>query len=1188
MFLRALELSGFKSFPDRTRLEFRGGITGIVGPNGSGKSNIADAIRWVMGETSYKALRGSKMEDVIFGGTQKRVQKGYCEVTLYLDNSDGTIPDFGSEVEISRRYYRTGESEYRINRQTVRLRDINELLMDTGLGRDGYSVIGQGRIDEILSVKSTDRREIFEAAAGISRYRFRKEEAGRKLEKAGQDMVRIGDKIAELELQVEPLREQSRVAKEYLSLRDKLKDLEIAVWTADLENGARREQELAEALKDTGLQKAKAESELEKLYAGGEELAEKAAAADMENVHVRDEISATEGEAAGIASRLAEIRTAVDAGRESAARLQEELQFQADREGGVEKQINQRRAHIAENAGQIAETRRQIQEIETSLSSLDDEDAAFAAQLAEAAAEESLNRQKLSDARDQLTTLSAMLQELEDRDTSLRKQAIESDERLKQERERADACREELEAGEKKERTLENQLQGYGLRCENRRRQAEKAETQLRGVSSQLDALKNRISMLREMEKDYTGYNRAVKTVMQEAEAGRLNGILGTVAQNMKVADTYATAIEVALGAAIGDIITETNEDAQSGIQLLRRRDAGRATFQPVDTVSGAELAERGLEREPGMEGIASRLISCDDKLKGIYARLLGRTVIAEDLKKAVAISRKYNHRFRLVTLDGQVVNAGGSLTGGSLSRNTGILSRANELERLAEEEKQLDARVSEAETALAQAKRELAAAENERNGVQDDLNRSREQTAALHARLDQFQILLNTLAESRAAAEEELRTLSARMGECGQGIEKARGVIAELSENVRRLEETHEAIGRMRGELAEKVSAASQNIAERRTSIAALEAENEAAAATIGELEELQRQMGGDRARQQEQILLWQKKESELNRQISEALAEQEKVQARIASLRAKAAEATEKKLALEAERARRDKRLQDANNHVLQLERDLSELQRKLDSAQAEADHIANRLWESYELSRSAALAQRKDLGISRESANRQAGSLRRQMAALGTPNLGAIDEYKRVGERYEFLTAQRDDIQKSIDELNQLITEISGNMEEIFLAEFENIRSAFVQTFHDLFGGGTAELVLDDPEHVLESGIEILAQPPGKKLRNLSLLSGGEKAYVAIALYFAILKVHAAPFVVMDEIEAALDEENVIRYASYMRQICRDTQFLVITHRRGTMEEADVLYGVTMEEQGVSKVLSIDLTEAEKTAG
>ncbi len=1188
MFLKALELTGFKSFPDKTRLDFTGGITAIVGPNGSGKSNISDALRWVMGEQSTKALRGAKMEDVIFGGTQKRGQKGYCEVTLVLDNTDGTIESMGAEIEITRRYYRSGDSEYKLNRQTVRLRDINELLMDTGLGRDGYSIIGQGRIDEILSIKSTDRREIFEAAAGITRYRYRKEEAGRKLERAGQDLLRAGDKISELELQLEPLQKQSEAAKKYLSLRDTLRGLEISIWTEDLENLSKRADELGEALKDSTLQKAKADNELEKLYAGGEELAEKSANADIEAGRIRDEISAKEAEGAQIASQIAQLNTAIEAGQENARHLEEELSFQSDREGGVTRQIAQRRESIVSNSLEIGKLQARLDSMEDGISGLGDEDARQAAKLARAAAEESINAEKLTSVRDRLTTLAATAQELEDRDTALLKQVTEADERLDAEKRSAEECQKQADEAKGRERSLENALRGYALRCDSRRKRAEKAEDAERSLKMDANNLKGRIQMLREMERDYTGFSRAVKTVMQEASAGRLRNIVGTVAENFKVPDKYTLAVEIALGGAIGDIITGTEDDAKTAIQLLKRRDGGRATFLPMTSVKGSEINERGLASEAGYEGIASQLVSFDEKLRGIYTQLLGRTIVAKDLDSAVRIARKYNYRYRIVTLDGQLTNAGGSMTGGSVSKNTGILSRANELERLEKAWSETETKLNEAAQAVAAAKKELAAAEYDMNLAQDELNRAREEAAALMAKAQQYGVLLDTLEESRTASKAELAAVRERLGECERDMTHLRGQIAQLEDTAAQLKAGLDEISRSRSELAQKVSEVSTQMAGLRTRMAALEAENEASQGTIKELEELREQMGGDRLRQQDQIRQLEDRQRAWAEELKLAEAQQEEVRKQIADLRLLAEAAAQKRLELEAERTRRDRRIQDANNRVHDLARDISELERKLDAAQSDAAHLADRLWETYELSRSAAMAQRQELPEGRDAAVRQAAVLKRQMSALGTPNIGAIDEYKRVKERYDFLAAQRDDIQKSIDELEAIIADISGNMEEIFSGEFENIKTAFAQTFSDLFGGGTAELRMEDPDNILDSGIEILVQPPGKKLKNLSLLSGGEKAYVAIALYFAILKVHAAPFVVMDEIEAALDEENVARYAAYMRTMCDKTQFLVITHRRGTMEEANMLYGVTMQEQGVSRVLTLDLEEAEKTAG
>ena len=1002
MYLKALEIQGFKSFPEKTRLTFEKDITAIVGPNGSGKSNISDAILWVMGEQRSRALRGSRMEDVIFGGTETRGKLGYAQVTLVIDNSAHIFDSDSSEIMLTRRYYRSGESEYYINREAVRLKDLNSLLMDTGLGRDGYSIIGQGRIAEIISSKSTDRREVFEEAAGISRYRYRKEEAERKLEKTEENLLRVNDKIEELELQVGPLKSQAEVAKRYLVLRDELRVREISVWMETLDKlHAQTEAVAAESAQVKGeLEQARAE--LAALYASTENLSERMHRKDEETERARDRLSAAEAEAAACDSAAAVLRANITASEENLRRMRHD--------------IDERESRAEEIRGRVADNRRRHGEL--------------AALLKENGEKQQSNDNVLSGCRMKLKNREDMLHESEERATKL---AIDA--------RTADA----------------------------------------------------RIHMLSEMEKDYEGYSRAVKTVMRQAQHGALKGVHGPVSNLLRAGEEYALAVETALGAAGQDIVIDTQNDGRSAIELLKRQDAGRATFLPLDTIRGSSMKDAPVN-DPGFVGVASDLVDYDPKYREIILNLLGRTVVAETLSDAVRMSRAGGNRLRIVTLDGQLIHPGGSMTGGSAAQGTGILSRANELEKLKKQREKIRAAEEECKTAL---------------------ERARSQVSGLRYQLDMALEDQTAILSEKASLEAEKRAVESGEKQLGALLESLSG---DSETRTRALQAAQEGIDALKAQLAGKEA----------------------------ELKKLRKK--------------------------SEA------VRGEIAGISAD-------KLELEAKRTRAEKDAQAHNARIIELERRAARVEQKKLAADMEEKQILDKLWDGYELSHSAAQALRQPVpSLSR--ANRELGELRRDIAALGTPNLGAIEEYERVSGRYEFLSGQRDDITKAKNDLQSIIRDLTGEMKELFLTQFKAIDESFRETFLELFGGGKAALQLEDEENVLECGIEIKVQPPGKALSTISLLSGGEMAFVAIALYFAILKVRPTPFCVMDEIEAALDEANVGRFASYLRRMAGKTQFLVITHRRGTMEEADLLYGVTMQEKGVSSVIELDLASAQKT--
>lgn len=1185
MYLKALELHGFKSFPEKTRLVFEKPISAVVGPNGSGKSNISDAIRWAMGEQSSKTLRGGKMEDVIFGGTEKRSQMGFAEVSMIFDNSEQLFDIDSSEVMVTRRYYRSGDSEYYINKKPVRLRDVHELFMDTGLGRDGYSIIGQGRIDEVLSVRSTDRREIFEEAAGISRFRYRKEEAERKLERADDNLVRVNDKVSELELQVNPLRKQAEIAKKYLFLRDELRGLEISLWMHNLDNLNLQSEKLKS---DYEAAKAKTEamrSNIEQLYARSEQLLEERKAKDLDTEYNRQLISEIEAALAELESNVAVLKNNFRNNLESIERIENEIKQSEGRDDGLNSQINERKQRLTVIDEEKADTVVSVEALEAESSKLDGRSAEAEDKLNVLLRQESELIAKEAGEKAKISSAAAALQESEDRSSALIAELNGAEDRLTETENGYKSIVSRLSETKEAVQTNKNIINGYNFKVEGRRKKAEAVKEKSVKLTMEQNALVSRIAMLYEMEKEYQGYSKAVKFVMQEASRGILKNVYGTVAELVKTDDKYTVAIEIALGAAMQNIIVATEDDGKMGINALKRRDIGRATFSPVSSIKGQRLNASEINKEEGFEGVAVDLVKFNKRFEGIYTNLLGRTVIAKNLDSAVEIARKNRYRFRIVTLDGQMLNAGGSMTGGSVSRNTGILSRANEIEHLREHEAELSKAVSEAERELAQVQRELTAAEYELAVASEELRRYEDTVLKLEGEKTQCEMLIKAAQEYKTALNSESLALEIRIKNSADVIDASQKMITSINAELAKLHQQTAELSIGREEITGQKRGIINKISDLKVKIASLDAEKEAVTNSVRELDTLRIDLAAGKDQQKlhlEDIRLQ-------NEQILLSIADSEKL---IAENRAKAeeykeviAELNKERTELEMDRMRTDRELQESNRQLLDLERDTSRAEQKRISAEMEEKQIIDKLWDTYELSRSNAMLIRQQLENTSE-ASRKISELKREISKLGTPNIGAIDEFERVNSRYTYLTEQRDDIEKSKAELNGIIKDITAEMKNIFSKEFELINQSFKETFAELFGGGKASLELEDENDILNCGIEIKVQPPGKSLKNISLLSGGEKAFVASALYFAILKVKPTPFVIMDEIEAALDDANVVRFANYLRTLTDKTQFIIITHKRSTMEEADVLYGVTMQEKGVSKVLMIDLEEAGRT--
>ncbi|MCC8074469.1 MAG: chromosome segregation protein SMC [Clostridiales bacterium] len=1184
MYLKALEIQGFKSFPDKTVLTFGEAITAIVGPNGSGKSNIADAIRWVLGEQSTRALRGGKMEDVIFGGTARRKQLGYAEVSLILDNSDGSLPLEESEVMVTRRYYRSGEGEYFLNRSSCRLRDVNDLFMDTGMGREGYSIIGQGKIDEILSTRSGERRAVFEEAAGISRYRHRKEDAERKLERTQDNLLRIGDKIAELELQLEPLEQQAEKAKQYLTIRDRLKGLEISLWMDNLDQLRQQSRKLQADCDAAARQRDEAAAAQEKLYARAEEIAAQMRQQDVEADRIRSQISDLESQANSQESEIAVLKAQVRSNEENAQRLQMELEQQAGRAGSIAAQIEQRQQRLDEIEERQQEVREALSQREQEATANQQQSSQLAEQIYRLQEQEAIQNASAADAKALLSALAASEQELLDRETSLQGQIQENDDLLKQTQQEAEVQKKHRADLREQAEGLQNVLGGYQLRLRSRQQRLKGAEDQVNRLTVEEGGLRHRVNLLSEMERMYEGYSKAVKSVMQAVQRRQLTGVHGPVASLIQAPEQYTVAIEIALGGAMQNLVVSTEEDGKAAIQYLKRRDAGRATFLPLSAVRPNALRDQGVERCPGFVGIASELVTCQDTYRDIAANLLGRVVVVEDMDAAIAMARRYRYHFKIVTLDGQVLNPGGSMTGGSVSRSAGILSRARELERLQAQQAQLQSSLDKARKDRDNCQREVNSASYELEVAQRQQQDLDGQIRKAETEILQSDLRLSTLRDNRTRWKGELDAIAQRTAQIEADTQEAQGRIAQLEGEAAALRAQSEAKAQGREDYQKKSEELAQATAALHVEEAALEGESAAAQKALEELQSLERDITGDRDSRLRQIADCESRGTELLERIRQREDQLSALQSRKTGLNEQLTQMTANRLTQEKQRVEADKAARDKNAELLNMERECAALEQKRSGAAMEEKQLLDKLWENYELTYDSAQSQRQELESPAKAA-RQIAEGKRQISALGTVNVGAIEEYRRIRERYDYLTGQRDDVEQSKAELETIIGEITGEMANIFQTQFDRINGAFTQTFQELFGGGTARLELEDPADILNCGIEIKAQPPGKALKTLTLLSGGERAFVAIALYFAFLKVRPAPFVVMDEIEAALDDNNVVRFANYMRGMSDKTQFIVITHRRGTMEEADILYGVTMQERGVSRMLSLDLNEAEK---
>lgn len=1187
MRLKSLEIQGFKTFPDKTKLSFEQGITSVVGPNGSGKSNISDAIRWVLGEQSPKSLRCSKMEDVVFNGTDKRKRLGYAEVTLNIDNKDRVLDFDGDEIAVTRRYYRSGESEYLINKAAVRLKDINELFMDTGLGRDGYSMIGQGKIDSIVSSKGEDRREIFEEAAGISRYRYRKIEAERKLKNTEDNLLRLRDIVTELEERVEPLHKQSDKAKQFLEYSDEKRGLEIALWLLTLDNSQNELKSQDEKILIARSQYEDAEQSLQNIQEETEELYKKNGELSALIEDIRSEISEIDNKVSENRSLVSVAENDILHNNENIERINNEI-LQADRSAeDLEKSISEKKLEIAQLDADIISKQKKYSELSEHLNIINMDSSKSGDVLQKLTAELSVLTSQSADARVVDMTSETTIAELNSRIAVLNTANEEYSSQISDMTAMLVKYADDINSIEETINSQTNSLDGIQLKLASRGKKRDELRQESDRLILDVKEHLRKISFLENLERNLEGFSKSVKSVVNASSKGKLKGICGPVSRVISVPSEYGVAIETALGAATQNIVTDTDEDAKQAIRYLKSIDGGRATFLPLNIIKVRDFKENGLESCYGFVGIAAELCSCETKYRGILYSLLGRIVIADDLNCATAIAKKYSYRFKIVTLDGQVVNAGGSLTGGSLNRNTGLLSRASEIEELKKQTDKLQQTAKNAEDNMLHISQECAALEAELLGVRADISNNKQELARLLAEKRACENELNNSKLVFANSEKEIEDCRKRISSLNESCSQARKQLAELNVKIAQAEEKVNAVTGNRAQLTEKREELSTLLQNIRLEIVSSQKDVDVLNSEIVFAQNSGSDNKDRKAELKTQIELITSKINDSNLLI-------EKYNSDIEALTSKQSELNSEINKIAQQRNEFEKRTVE----IRTLERDktheretsgqeLARLEERKINIQKQYDSIISKLWEEYELTKREAEKIAIDIEDSSKAQNRL-NELKKKIKSLGNVNVSAIEEYKEVSERYEFMSTQVNDVEKSKREIEKLITDLTKQMKEVFVESFEQINKNFTYTFKELFGGGTASLSLSDPENILTSGIDILVHPPGKIVVHLDALSGGEKALVAIALYFAIMKVRPAPFCVMDEIEAALDDVNVFRFASYMRRLTDKTQFILITHRRGTMEEADVLYGVTMQDEGISKLLELRSAEVASKLG
>lgn len=1187
MHLKRLDIQGFKSFAEKISLDFNSGITSVVGPNGSGKSNIADAIRWVLGEQSIKTLRGSKMEDVIFAGTEHRKPLGFAEVSLTIDNSDLKLPiDFG-EITIARRIFRSGESEYLINKVQCRLKDVTELLLDTGLGKDGYSVIGQGRVDEILSSRSEDRRHIFEEASGIMKYKIRKLEAERKLELTKQNMNRIKDIIIELESQLEPLKEQSETARKFLGLRENLKELEVNLY---LENLTKFREKLNEYKEQNNIIKNNIDAEnlkLEEITGANRQKTDLLKKLEEKLDISKQHFYNLEGTLERCNSEIKLNNEKISNLTQNIRRLDEEVAEFGNKIIGLDKEestkqsrVNYLEKQLDDYSSKLLEYEKQMEDLLKTLNVNERQIENLKSAIMDKLDLQSDKKIQINNVR---THIEGLVKRQKSIDHEIFQHVVENDKENMKKEDLSESIRHASEQIKKQKNKCQE--------LENERGKSDKVLSELKikenKLKSNIQFKASRYKLLNEMEQNLEGYNRSVRQVLQvcheSPDFGK--GIHGALAQLIKVDRKYETAIEMTLGSSLQNIVTTTEEDAKKAIGYLKGNKLGRATFLPISSVNGKSF-EQGLlaeiSRHPGFCGVASELVSNDKKFKGIILSLLGKVVVSENLDNAISLAKKYNYSFRIVTLDGDILSTSGSMSGGSLeNRGSGILSRNREITELKQELESLRIEEKELENDINRLVENINGVNREITGVESDIKNNELVKIRDESHLSQVEENMRKIAAKMEMIKQEKQQLARQQLETGKELEKYEKELSmiedEISESKRIVaehQEKHKEEQSVRDALHTDIMDFKISVNSIKESI---EGVKESSGRIAAEKEALQKSMNKkniEKTKNLDEIKDLNTANEGMNTVIKGYDEEKAGKTFEIDRI-------TEERRILEEDQYDIVNKINEINKNILLLQEELNRLEVKNARLESEMEAIQNRMWDEYELTYTIALGLKKDIG-SITQAQKRINELRNNIKELGSVNVAAIDEYVKTKERYEFMSLQRNDMELAAEKLQRVIYEMTSIMKKQFLDQFKLINENFGIVFKELFNGGRAQLILADKENVLESGIEIEVQPPGKKLQNMMLLSGGERAFTAIALLFAILRLKPTPFCILDEIEAALDDANVYRFSEYLRKYSDQTQFIMVTHRKGTMEGSDMLYGVTMQEHGVSRIISMKMGE------
>lgn len=1184
MRLKKLEIYGFKSFAERVEMSFEQGITGIVGPNGSGKSNISDAVRWVLGEQSARTLRGAKMEDVIFNGTETRRKLAYCEVTLVFDNEDHELPLDYSEVAVTRRVYRNGDSEYQINRAACRLKDIIDLFRDTGVGKEGYSLIGQGRIDEILSAKSEERRQVFEEAAGINKYKARKDEAQRRMENTTQNLSRVEDIIGELEGRLEPLKAQSESAREYLALRDELKELDLNAFLIRSERYNQRISELKDSVNTLAESLAQLNQEQIKMAETRAQMEQTLSSHEQASAQAREQVQSLiqqveskEGSAAVLRERIAGARRECD-------RLKKEIAQSDSRAQDSDKQLTVLNERVAFEQKELEGMRARLEVEEIDLKEAEEKLLSGERELEQVKARiiESMNR--LSDVRSEQSRLSAMEQQLLQRIGQLEQEAQRDaglDEEFEQ---KVEAAQEMLGAERQSRERINQEVRQADEAVQQNARQGEQLTREISSLSAQRQSTASRLKVLQEMQRDYEGYQNSVKQVLMQARRTPNSGVHGVVATLIQVPKELERAIDMVLGGALQNVVVDAEENAKRMIDYLRAGRLGRATFLPISSVRGRTLnrEERQVLSMPGCVGLASELVQYDERYRGIVENLLGRTVVARDLDAGIAIQRAGRHAFRLVTLEGDVMHSGGSMTGGSVqSRMTSLLSREREVSEHKKLLADLENRLAQSRQAAQDCEAQRAQLKQKRGALYDQLHQQDISCAREEAYVSAAQAELSAHRQRVAGRQAECERMSAQLEDVRAELKRMdsqQGDVeqdsaehqSEIAQRQNELNEHREALGKLR----DKVTSDKIATAARERGLSALMQEQQRATEERGTLLEA---MQRNRSQLQES-------EARLNQDSAQLKSEEralEQLKGELDERRGEFNQVDEQRTLIQQQISEMSKRMDVSREEEDRLTERHHRSEIQLSKVEAEFKQMQDHIWEDYELTYAGAQPFKRGNFVLNEAEKRMA-AIRARIKAMGSVNMAAMDEYRQTQERFNDLTSQRDDLNRAQLDLQRIVEELQAKMEEQFTAQFAHLNRYFKQTFVKLFGGGQAELRLSDPKDALNCGIEIVAQPPGKKLQMLSLLSGGERALTAIAILFAMLKLKPTPFCFLDEIEAALDDANIDNFADYLAEYSKKTQFVVVTHRKGTMERCDALYGIAMEEKGVSKMVSVKLSE------